>query len=738
MENKQLETVLEENYLKETLALAEKQLFKARETLEQKQEEILAEKREIRENTEHGVTNLWSSDGFEALVELSQSISPITELAADYDETLRKIHRLEQLLRNPYFARIDFCFEDEEEAENVYIGRTSLSEGNAGNIYVYDWRSPIASVFYRFMTGPAYYEAPAGRIEGQVKCKRQYEIKDRQLLYFFDTDLNINDEILKQLLSRNTSPRMKAIVETIQRDQDEIIRNMESDLLMIQGVAGSGKTSIALHRAAYLMYQGLQSKLSANHILILSPNAAFEQYIADVLPELGEENVVSMVFEDLLHAYLKERKIQPQSRYLEAVVTDDAQADFIKKSMSFKSSEQFRLLMDQFVADMPLSEIRFEDISLDGQCIATKEEMRQWVLDRPQAPLAERLEQLGEYVLENLEASKGHVNGSEKNEVLQKVQNCTKLNVYYLYRKLWEKKALFRDMEKKSESAGDGCDLQGQSAEDAYAGCMRGIRKRTLENMESECMPFEDAAAVLYLHLKIYGSSRFRNIRQVIIDEAQDYTLLQYEIFRMIFPNAKYTVLGDVNQTLTRQKDLSFYEQVQNTLHKKRSSLVTLEKSFRCTNEILQFGLQFIKHRPQIQCFNRQGDEVAVRAFDQHEQYLKGIAMEAEACRSQGFRTVCLLCRTEKKCAFLYEELKSRIDLHRMEHNEIDCLEGVFLLPSYMAKGLEFDAVLICDADAKSFYSENDRKILYMESTRALHRLGVFCEGALTPLIGRQ
>lgn len=738
MENKQLETVLEENYLKETLALAEKQLFKARETLEQKQEEILAEKREIRENTEHGVTNLWSSDGFEALVELSQSISPITELAADYEETVRKIHRLEQLLRTPYFARIDFCFEDEEEAENVYIGRTSLSEGNAGNIYVYDWRSPIASVFYRFMTGPAYYEAPAGRIEGQVKCKRQYEIKDRQLLYFFDTDLNINDEILKQLLSRNTSPRMKAIVETIQRDQDEIIRNMESDVLMIQGVAGSGKTSIALHRAAYLMYQGLQSKLSANHILILSPNAAFEQYIADVLPELGEENVVSMVFEDLLHAYLKERKIQPQSRYLEAAVTDDAQADFIKKSVAFKSSEQFRLLMDQFVADLPLSEIRFEDISLDGQCIATKEEMRQWVLDRPQAPLAERLEQLAEYVLENLEALKGHVNGSEKNEVLQKVQSCTKLNVYYLYRKLWEKKALFRDMEKKGESAGDGCDRQGQDAEDISAGCMREIRKRTLENMGSECLPFEDAAAVLYLHLKIYGSSRFRNIRQVIIDEAQDYTLLQYEIFRMIFPNAKYTVLGDVNQTLARQKDLSFYEQVQKTLCKKRSSLVTLEKSFRCTNEILQFGLQFIKHRPQIQCFNRQGDEVAVRAFDQHEQYLKGLAREAEACRNRGFRTVCLLCRTEKKCAFLYEELKSRIDLHRMEHNEIDCLEGVFLLPSYMAKGLEFDAVLICDADAKSYCSENDRKILYMESTRALHRLGVFCEGALTPLIGRQ
>ncbi len=753
MEHKQLETVFEENYLKQTLALAEKQLFKARETLEQKQEEILEEKRQIRENTEHGVPNLWSSDGFEALIELSQSISPVADLAADYDETVRKISRLEQLLRTPYFARIDFCFEDEEEAEHIYIGRTSLSEGNAGNIYVYDWRSPIASVFYRFMTGPAYYEAPAGRMEGQVKGKRQYEIKDRKLLYFFDTDLNISDEILKQLLSRNTSPRMKAIVETIQRDQDVVIRNMESDLLMIQGVAGSGKTSIALHRAAYLMYQGLQAKLSANNILILSPNAAFEQYIADVLPELGEENVVSMVFEDLLHAYLKEKKIQPQSVYLEAACADDAHADFVKKSMEFKASADFRQLMDQFAADLPLSEIRFEDIRLEGQCIATKDQMRQWVMERPHVPLADRLEQLGEYVLENLEAAKGHVNGSEKNEVLQKVQKCTKLNVYDIYRKLLEKKALFLHLQGKGRPAGDDHDPQGKgrpagrgldqkgrnsSAESEYAGCIREIRKRTLENMGSECIPFEDAGAVLYLYLKIYGSRRFHNIRQVIIDEAQDYSLLQYEIFRMLFPHAKYTVLGDVNQTLTREKDLSFYEQVQNILQKKRASLVTLEKSFRCTNEILQFGLQFIRHKPKIQCFNRQGDEVIVRAFKQHEKYLDGLVQEAKACRERGFRMVCLLCRTEKRCAFLYEELKSRLDIHRMEHNEIESLEGVFLLPSYMAKGLEFDAVLICDADAKSYRGENDRKILYMESTRALHRLGVFCEGELTPLLERQ
>ena len=183
---------------------------------------------------------------------------------------------------------------------------------------------------------------------------------------------------------------------------------------MNQGGAGSGKTSIALHRAAYLMYQGLQSRLSANNILILSPNAAFEQYIADVLPELGEENVVSLVFEDLVQAHLKERKIQPQSRYLEAAVSDNAQAELVKRSMDFKTSREFQKLVDQFVQDIPLSGIRFADIVIEGQCIATKEEMKQWMLQRKQVPLADRLEQLGEYVLENLAAARGRVNGIEK------------------------------------------------------------------------------------------------------------------------------------------------------------------------------------------------------------------------------------------------------------------------------------------------------------------------------------
>ena len=304
MGNNQTEKAFEEKRLAQTISLAEEQLKQAKEAADKKKSEIIEAKKDVRENTEHGITSLYTSDGFEALVELSQYINPVTDKIIDYEEEEHKILLLEKMIKSPYFARIDFKFDDEDEFEKIYIGRSSLRKNSYQEMYVYDWRSPIASVFYRFMTGEAFYDAPCGRVTGELNLKRQYEIKNGILEYFFDSDVQIVDEFLRQLLSQNTTAKMKAIVETIQHEQDVVIRDMENDLLMVQGVAGSGKTSIALHRAAYLMYQGLQTKLSANNIMIISPNSIFEQYISNVLPELGEDNVISSVFEDILSEYI--------------------------------------------------------------------------------------------------------------------------------------------------------------------------------------------------------------------------------------------------------------------------------------------------------------------------------------------------------------------------------------------------------------------------------------------------
>lgn len=738
MENKKAETAFEENRLCKTIAIAKEQLNQAKEAVKKIESGIMEAKKEIRENTEHSIGNLYSSEGFEALVELSQSINPVTEGIADLEEENKKIFRLENIIKVPYFARIDFQFEDEEEAEKVYIGRSSLTEKKTREMHIYDWRSPIAGVFYRFMTGKAFYEVPGGKIEGEVKLKRQYEIENGALNYFFDTDRNISDELLRQLLSQNTSPKMKAIVETIQKEQDIVIRDMGNDLLMVQGVAGSGKTSIALHRAAYLMYQGLQSKLSANSILIVSPNATFEQYISDVLPELGEENVASLVFEDVFSVVLKGKQIQSRNEFLELAVTNNRYKEIVKRSIEFKTSEQFREILDQLLSDIPLRWIHFQDIYYKGKCIIKKQSLKEWVLRRPETSLGIKLRQLEDYVLELIfGTARRRENAEEKNQIRQEIQKFTQFDIAEIYKKIFYDESYLDTLKKSAASFEEKCkrNFAPYASETERYKAINEILEYTRENLESGCLYYEDGIAVTYLALKIYGTGKYRNIKQVVIDEAQDYYPLQYEIFRLLFPNAKFTVLGDVNQTLAKKEDLSFYEQIQKILDKKSASLITLNKSFRCTNEILEFGLQFIEHRPEIQSFNRKGMSPAVVAADTQTELLDAIIQEIKACREEGFKAICLICKTEKNAVHLYKSLKSETDIQLIKDRKAESLQGTFIMPVYMSKGLEFDAVILCDADAENYYDEDDKKLLYVECTRALHRLSVFSEGTLSPLI---
>lgn len=700
----QAETIFEKKRLQETIAVAEAQLAQTKESLLEKEQTIIEAKKDIRDYTSHGVTNLSSSDDFEAVVELSQCIGHIEEIVLDHDEEARRMHCLEKIVGNPYFARIDFRFEGESQAEQIYIGRFSLTEKKSREFYVYDWRSPIASVFYRCMPGRAYYEAPGGRMEGELTLKRQYEIEKGTLKYYFDADRNISDTFLRQLLSKNTSPRMKAIVETIQEEQDIVIRNMENDLLMVQGVAGSGKTSIALHRTAYLMYQGIQSGLSANNIMIISPNTVFEQYISSVLPELGEENVNSATFDDILRKLLRGRQAETKNTFLEHLMTDNGYKPVIQKCAAFKMSEAFRNILDSFLPEIPLRWIPFRDIYYNGSCILTGEEMRSWTLRRPHIPLGTRLLQLEDYCLERIfGTARKRGDGEQRSLIRQEIRQFTELDVVSLYGRIFS----------------DFHSMDQEIPED--------IREFTLSNLNAGQLCFDDATAAAYLYLKIYESTEYRSIRQLVIDEAQDYYALQYEIFRLLFPNARFTVLGDINQTLAKPEKLSLYEEIQNILNRRKSSLVMLDKSFRCTNEILDFSLQFIEHRPHIESFNRSGDSPEIVAPDSYGKLLDSIIQETTLCREKGLESIGLICKTAKRSSQLYEDLKGRMNLKLIKDNTSDGLKGMFIMPAYLSKGLEFDAVIVCDAVMGNDCTEEEKNLLYVECTRALHRLLLIC-----------
>lgn len=720
MGNNQTEKAFEEKRLAQTISLAEEQLKQAKEAADKKKSEIIEAKKDVRENTEHGITSLYTSDGFEALVELSQYINPVTDKIIDYEEEEHKILLLEKMIKSPYFARIDFKFDDEDEFEKIYIGRSSLRKNSYQEMYVYDWRSPIASVFYRFMTGEAFYDAPCGRVTGELNLKRQYEIKNGTLEYFFDSDVQIVDEFLRQLLSQNTTAKMKAIVETIQHEQDVVIRDMENDLLMVQGVAGSGKTSIALHRAAYLMYQGLQTKLSANNIMIISPNSIFEQYISNVLPELGEDNVISSVFEDILSELLNGRKIQSRNDFLENLIVNSKYKEISRNSIEFKTSSFFREILDQFLIDIPRQWIEFEDVYYEGKCVVSGQILKDKILGRPETPLGIKLEQLEDYILEQIFGTgKGRGHKEEKNLIKQEIQKFIKIDIVELYKILFSNEAYFYSLLQNSNPSQN----------------IKNIWKYTKENLEADSLYYDDAIAIAYLYLKIYGTNKYKNIKQVVIDEAQDYYPLQYEIFNFLFSNAKFTILGDMKQTLAKKEDISFYEQIQKILNKKKSSLIMLDKSFRCTNEILNFSLKFIEQSSQIKSFNRNGDSPKVYIADNSEIFIDEIVKEIKLCQEKGFQSICLICKTEKNSTYLFNKIKHKLDIQLIKNGSVSDLQGVFILPVYMSKGLEFDTVLICDADGQNYHDEDDKNLLYVACTRALHKLSLFCENEVSPLI---
>lgn len=720
MGNNQTEKAFEEKRLAQTISLAEEQLKQAKEAADKKKSEIIEAKKDVRENTEHGITSLYTSDGFEALVELSQYINPVTDKIIDYEEEEHKILLLEKMIKSPYFARIDFKFDDEDEFEKIYIGRSSLRKNSYQEMYVYDWRSPIASVFYRFMTGEAFYDAPCGRVTGELNLKRQYEIKNGTLEYFFDSDVQIVDEFLRQLLSQNTTAKMKAIVETIQHEQDVVIRDMENDLLMVQGVAGSGKTSIALHRAAYLMYQGLQTKLSANNIMIISPNSIFEQYISNVLPELGEDNVISSVFEDILSELLNGRKIQSRNDFLENLIVNSKYKEISRNSIEFKTSSFFREILDQFLIDIPRQWIEFEDVYYEGKCVVSGQILKDKILGRPETPLGIKLEQLEDYILEQIFGTgKGRGHKEEKNLIKQEIQKFIKIDIVELYKILFSNEAYFYSLLQNSNPSQN----------------IKNIWKYTKENLEADSLYYDDAIAIAYLYLKIYGTNKYKNIKQVVIDEAQDYYPLQYEIFNLVFSNAKFTILGDMKQTLAKKEDISFYEQIQKILNKKKSSLIMLDKSFRCTNEILNFSLKFIEQSSQIKSFNRNGDSPKVYIADNSEIFIDEIVKEIKLCQEKGFQSICLICKTEKNSTYLFNKIKHKLDIQLIKNGSASDLQGVFILPVYMSKGLEFDTVLICDADSQNYHDEDDKNLLYVACTRVLHKLSLFCENEVSPLI---
>ncbi len=767
-------------------------MAKAQQALDGRQDEIAGAKRELFGEASRMSGSFWASQSFEELVELSQYVNPIMVQSAAYSREARLFAALERTAASPYFARIDFLFEGEAAPEKIYIGRATLTDGK-GDMRVYDWRAPVASVFYRFGAGAAYYDAPQGRINGELCLKRQFEIKDGRLEYYFDADVQILDEFLRKLLSKNTSARMKTIVETIQKDQDVAIRDMDSGLLMVQGVAGSGKTSIGLHRVAYLMYQASTNRVSKNDIVILSPNTLFERYIENVLPELGEENVNSLVFEQLFEKLLK-RRVKARGEHIEELISceDPAHKALMKSSAAFKGSAVFAELLERFIEALPKSDmlksvicrdaiyrvrdpkptyaadqgrhvwrpykrikrrlsdkwIPFTDIYYAGELVAKGADLREKLVRAKSAePLSIRLKKLEipileavhdrrpsrikalekavaehpEYQFEIKERARA-ISIAESTALMANMRAFTELDCLALYRRLFEDRAVFLRLAK-------GLELPENIREIIALTRFNLVRPAD----DNSALPYEDALALSFLHQRLSGVN-WPNIRQAVVDEAQDYYPMHFALLARLFSNARFTVLGDIDQTLEKKEDMAFYDGVRSVLNKEKATLVTMDKSFRCTNEILAFGARFLDNR-KPESFNRGGDAPAIHAANSVKEMDELILREVEACKAKGLGSIALLTKTRRGAQVAYVRLKGRSGIKLALESGGDELTGAFVIPVFLSKGLEFDAVLILDADDAHYQTEDDKKLLYICSTRALHRLSVFAVGKVSGLI---
>ncbi len=605
--------------------------------------------------------------------------------------TVKMRDRIAKLVDSPHFARIDFRKEGDQDASIFYIGRFSFSDTVQSKILIFDWRTPISSMFYDCELGRAGYDAPLGKVEGELIRKRQFKISKGQMEYVLESAINIQDDVLQRELSHTSEEKMKTIIATIQREQNQIIRNERADTLIIQGVAGSGKTSIALHRIAYLLYR-YKETLSAHNVVILSPNKVFADYISNVLPELGEEPIHEMNFADIAEIQLDGIiQFEPDKDPLE---TDDpAWAERVR----FKSGIDFVNMMDQYLEHAVLA--YFEPIDFEfGRFKATKE----WILTRYNSyrnyPVKRRLHEVSVDIQDRFHTE--NLRGDElpkQKAIYQKLVDMFKMkNTLALY------KDFYRAMEIPEK--------------------FLMPNKKTLE--------WADVYPFMYFHAVFEGLKANQLIRHLVIDEMQDYTPAQYAAMNKLF-NCKKTILGDFGQSLNPNHlhSLDDFRRVY-----QNAEIVELNKSYRSTYEIITFAKR-IQNVAMLEPIERHGDTPEIIFCSDSQDELAKIREKIKVFQVSGHATLGIILKTNSKANAVYQILSADYDMQLLTPDSQRFTKGITITSIQMSKGLEFDEVIILSANSETYHTDYDRKLLYIACTRAMHRLSLIYTGELTELI---
>lgn len=603
------------------------------------------------------------------------------------ESVINKRKRLTKILAIPYFGRIDFL-EKKENSKVVptYIGIHTFYDPESRATLIHDWRAPVSNMFYDHELGEAGYRSPSGEIKGEISLKRQYRIRGGKMEFMIESALTVHDDILQKELSSNTDDKMKNIVATIQREQNRIIRNEDIRTLIIQGVAGSGKTSIALHRIAYLLYT-FRDSISSKDILIVSPNKVFSDYISNVLPELGEETVPETSMEQILSGVL-EHKYKYQTYFgLVNELLEKPSSGLIDR-IAYKASFGFISELDKFILHIENTYFKAADVKLTKYITIPAPFIEEQYLRFNRYPIRRRFDAMADYMLDMLKIQYAFtVTTADRNLLKKEIRLMFAGN---------NDIQVYKDFFKWTNNPG-----------------MFKMRKgHTLE--------YSDLAPLAYLHLALEGNGNQPcRVKHLLIDEMQDYSPIQYKVIQKLFPCRK-TVLGDAGQSVNPYGS-STAETIQKSLT--ASEIMKLCKSYRSTFEITDFA-QKIHPNAELEPVARHGEKPQILQFGSAVEELSGIMGLISTYRKSGYKSLGIICKTEQQAREMADMLKSYAnDISFLSSQSSAFVQGIVITSAHMAKGLEFDEVIIPQTDERNYRSEIDKSMLYVAVTRAMHRL---------------
>lgn len=648
-------------------------------------------------NVQEQKSYLWESRAGMDRGEKAFTRQSIDQAIMTGETALHHRKRLTKLLHSPYFGRIDFVRTDHAHTEAVYIGIYHFTDEAERKTLVYDWRAPISTMFYDHEIGPASYEAPSGDIDGEILLKRQFKIRDGLMEFMLETDVNIVDDVLQQELSRASEDGMKQIVATIQREQNAIIRNDHAQELIIQGVAGSGKTSIALHRIAYLLYR-FKDSLTSKDILIISPNRVFADYISNVLPELGEESVSEISMETLA-AELLDQKHRFQTFLEQTALLLESDDAAIRRRIETKSSPEFLETLSEYVEHVEDTCVSAADVSVAGQVVTAG------------------------FIEQAFERHRGHAAKERIGGVVKAIEQRVgiRLNRDLTTAERAAVRTKVRKMHRRS------------SLRAAYKGLFAWMDEPALfQPAPDDKLEYADVFPLIYLKLRLEGiDAEHRNIKHLLIDEMQDYTPVQYAVIAKLFQCRK-TILGDVKQSVNPYSS-SKAEQIQRVF--RHASCVKLCKSYRSTYEISMFA-QRISPDPDFLAVERHGEAPRMIPFPDTSEEVRFVSRMAGEFSGSGYNTLGIICKTQPQAQALYETIRALgHEGHLLTGQSASFARGLTICTAHMAKGLEFDHVIVPDVSSTNYRTAMDRNLLYVACTRAMHKLTLTFTGELTQLI---